>query len=85
MMNQIASHSRKVKKGIVVSNKMEKTVVVNVERTLRHPIYGKIIKRSKKFMAHNENQDIKVGDEVDIVETRPLSKRKRWRVVAQQS
>lgn len=74
--------NRKVKKGIVVSNKMQKTVVVKVEKTIRHPRYEKIVKRSKKFYAHNENEPLQVGQEVTIVETRPLSKLKRWRVVA---
>lgn len=73
--------SRKVKKGIVVSNKMEKTVVVKVERTLRHPIYGKVVRRAKKYYAHNESKPLEIGDEVQIMETRPLSKLKRWRVV----
>lgn len=74
--------SRKVKKGIVVSNKMEKTVVVKIERRIRHPQYGKVITRAKKIYAHNELKPLKIGDEVTVVETRPLSKLKRWRVVA---
>lgn len=74
--------SRKVKKGIVVSNKMQKTVVVKVERTMRHPIYGKVVTRAKKYYAHNESAPLQIGDEVQIMETRPLSKLKRWRVVA---
>lgn len=74
---------RKLKKGVVVSNKMQKTVVVKVDRTMRHPIYGKIVTRSKKYYAHNENDPLQIGDEVQIMETRPLSKLKRWRVVAQ--
>ena len=72
--------NRKVKKGVVVSNKMQKTVVVKVERTFRDPIYGKVITRASKFYAHNE-QPLQIGAEVKIVETRPLSKLKRWRVV----
>jgi len=75
--------SRKVKKGIVVSNKMDKTLVVKVERTYRHPQYGKVITRGKKYYAHNEIEGIQIGDSVQIIETRPLSKLKRWRVVAQ--
>jgi small subunit ribosomal protein S17 len=75
--------NRKVQKGIVVSNKMEKTVVVKVERTLRHPKYGKVVTRAKKFYAHNESTPLQIGDEVQIVETRPLSKLKRWSVVAE--
>ncbi len=74
---------RKEKQGIVVSNKMDKTVVVSVERTIQHPQYGKVIKRSKKFHAHTDNNDLQIGDKVKIIETRPLSKLKRWRVVAQ--
>lgn len=74
--------NRKVKKGIVVSNKMQKTVIVKVERTYRHPTYGKVISRAKKYYAHNESAPLQVGDEVKIIETRPLSKLKRWRVVA---
>lgn len=77
--------NRKVKKGVVVSNKMEKTVVVKVERTLRHPTYGKVITRAKKYYAHNESAPLQIGDKVTIEETRPLSKLKRWRVVAEQS
>jgi small subunit ribosomal protein S17 len=73
---------RKVKKGIVVSNKMEKTVVVKVERTMRHPQYGKVIRQAKKYYAHDPSNSLNIGDEVAIVETRPLSKLKRWRVVA---
>lgn len=73
---------RKVKQGVVVSNKMTKTVVVEVNRTFRHPRYEKVIKRSKKFYAHSEEQNLNVGDKVVIMETRPLSKLKRWRVVS---
>ncbi|MBA2369724.1 MAG: 30S ribosomal protein S17 [Candidatus Protochlamydia sp.] len=80
-MEQEERGSRKVKKGIVVSNKMQKTVVVKVERTYSHPQYGKIVTRGKKYYAHNETP-LQIGDEVKIMETRPLSKLKRWRVVA---
>lgn len=72
---------RKQRVGVVTSNKMEKTISVSVERRLRHPIYGKFVKKSKKFMAHDENNDCSVGDVVRIMETRPLSKRKRWRLM----
>jgi small subunit ribosomal protein S17 len=72
---------RKVRVGTVTSDKMDKTVVVLVERQFAHPLYKKIIKRSKKFMAHNENNEAHVGDRVKIVESRPLSRNKRWRVV----
>lgn len=75
---------RKIKKGVVVSNKMQKTVVVKVERTMRHPKYGKVISRAKKYYAHNESAPLQIGDEVQIMETRPLSKLKRWRVVEEQ-
>jgi len=72
---------RKVRIGVVVSDKMDKTVVVRVTREFRHPLYGKRVKRSKKYMAHDENNECRIGDIVKIMETRPLSKRKRWRVV----
>ena len=81
-MEQRDDLSRKEKTGTVVSNKMQKTVVVKVERTFRHPQYGKVITRGKKYYAHNEGKEFQVGDQVKIVETRPLSKLKRWRVVA---
>lgn len=73
---------RKVKQGTIVSNKMQKTVVVKVERSYRHPKYGKIVTRAKKYYAHNEDKPLQIGDTVQIIETRPLSKLKRWRVVA---
>jgi small subunit ribosomal protein S17 len=84
-MNDQKVHNRKVKKGVVVSNKMQKTVIVKVEKTMRHPIYNKVITRYKKYYAHYENQDkpLNVGDTVTIAETRPLSKLKRWRVVCE--
>jgi len=69
-----------VKVGLVIGNKMKKTVTVLVERRVRHPLYRKIVKRRKKFLAHDEYEKCKIGDLVKIVETRPLSKRKRWRV-----
>jgi small subunit ribosomal protein S17 len=72
---------RKSRVGVVVSNKMMKSISVKVERRLRHPLYGKSVKLSKKFMAHDENNDAKIGDLVRITETRPLSKNKRWRLV----
>ena len=72
---------RKQRTGVVVSDKMDKTVTVLVERKLRHPLYGKFVKKSKKFMAHDELNDCNYGDKVRIMETRPLSKNKRWRVV----
>jgi small subunit ribosomal protein S17 len=71
---------RKSKKGEVVSNRMQKTVVVKVERKFSHPRYDKIVKRAKKYYAHDESGKLQVGDLVTICETRPLSKLKRWRV-----
>ena len=64
--------------GVVVSDKMEKTVTVSVERQTRHELYGKAQRRTSKFLAHNENNEVKVGDRVAIVEARPMSARKRW-------
>ncbi|TNE64820.1 MAG: 30S ribosomal protein S17 [Bacteroidetes bacterium] len=72
---------RKQKIGVVVSNKMEKSIAVQVERRLKHPLYGKYVKRSKKFIAHDEENTCNIGDKVRIMETRPLSKSKRWRLV----
>lgn len=72
---------RKVRIGRVVSDKMDKTVVVAVETFVRHPLYGKVVRRTKKFKAHDENNACRIGDKVRIMETRPLSKEKRWRVV----
>ncbi len=80
-MESSTRNTRKVREGVVVSNKMQKTVTVRVERTIRHPQYEKVVTRGKKFYAHNEDQTIQVGQKVRIVETRPLSKLKRWRVV----
>ena len=73
--------NRKSKIGRVVSDKMDKTIVVAVETKVRHPLYGKIINRTTKFKAHDENNEAKVNDRVLIMETRPLSKDKRWRLV----
>jgi small subunit ribosomal protein S17 len=73
--------NRKVKQGVVVSDKMQKTVVVRVDRSMRHPRFQKVVVRSQKFYAHVEIEGVKVGDRVAIAETRPLSKLKRWRVV----
>ncbi len=72
---------RKQRVGLVTSTKMDKTISVSVEKRLRHPIYGKYVKQTKKFIAHDENNESQVGDTVRIMETRPLSKRKRWRLV----
>lgn len=72
---------RKERIGLVVSDKMQKTITVQVSRKLKHPIYGKFIGKSKKFSVHDENNDGHIGDTVKIMETRPLSKNKRWRLV----
>jgi small subunit ribosomal protein S17 len=77
----VSRNSRKVRVGVVVSDKMEKTVVVQIERRVQHPVYGKMIRRTKKLKAHDEANDAKAGDTVRIMETRPLSKDKRWRLV----
>ncbi len=75
-----AQDSKRTKVGVVVSNKMQKTVVVAVENLVKHGMYQKYIKRTNKFLAHNEDPAVNVGDRVIIEETRPLSKRKRWNV-----
>jgi small subunit ribosomal protein S17 len=72
---------RKERIGIVTSNKMEKSIVVSVETKIRHPKYGKFVKHTKRFMAHDEKGECGIGDTVKIMETRPLSKLKRWRMV----
>ncbi|ABZ83964.1 30S ribosomal protein s17 [Heliomicrobium modesticaldum Ice1] len=72
---------RKTRIGKVTSNKMEKTVVVAVESRIQHPLYGRTVKKTKKFKAHDEENACQIGDVVEIMETRPLSKEKRWRVV----
>ncbi len=71
---------RKVRTGKVISNKMDKTIVVAVENHVKHPLYGKIVERTYKLKAHDENNECKIGDTVRVVETRPLSKDKRWRL-----
>ena len=76
-----ARNARKTRTGLVVSDKMEKTVVVAIERRVPHPVYGKMVTRTKRLKAHDEENSAKVGDTVRIVETRPLSKDKRWRLV----
>ncbi|MBO3700084.1 MULTISPECIES: 30S ribosomal protein S17 [unclassified Roseivirga] len=72
---------RKERVGIVTSNKMDKTITVAVERREKHPIYGKFVKKTSKFAAHDEKNDCGIGDTVKIMETRPLSKNKRWRLI----
>ena len=80
-MNEVRTTSRKVRVGKVVSDKMDKTVVVTVEDRVAHPVYKKIIKRTYRLKAHDEKNECGVGDVVKVMETRPLSKDKRWRVV----
>ncbi len=72
---------RKERTGLVVSNKMDRSIVVEIERKKKHPIYGKFVKQTNKFMAHDEKNDCNIGDTVRIMEVRPLSKSKRWRLV----
>ncbi len=72
---------RKTKLGVVSSNKMDKTITVSVERKVKHPLYGKFVKKSTKFHAHDEKNECSIGDTVRIMETRPMSKTKRWRLV----
>jgi len=76
-----ARSARKTRQGLVVSDKMDKTVVVAIERRVPHPVYGKMVTRTKRLKAHDEQNSAKVGDTVRIVETRPLSKDKRWRLL----
>lgn len=72
---------RKQRVGVVTSTKMDKTITVLIERKIKHPIYGKFMKKSKKFTAHDEKNECNEGDTVKVMETRPLSKKKRWRLV----
>jgi small subunit ribosomal protein S17 len=80
-LNNTARHNRRTKQGRVVSDKMDKTIVVVAETRVPHPVYGKIVRKSVKFKAHDETNDAKTGDTVRIMECRPLSKDKRWRLV----
>lgn len=80
-MESLTRNLRKQRTGLVISNKMDKTITVKVERRLMHPLYGKFVKRSNKFFAHDEENACNIGDLVRIMETRPLSKNKRWRLV----
>jgi small subunit ribosomal protein S17 len=80
-METLERNLRKEKVGLVVSNKMTKSITVSVERMEKHPKYGKFVKKTSKFTAHDENNDCGIGDLVKIMETRPLSKNKRWRLV----
>jgi small subunit ribosomal protein S17 len=78
--SELQRKRRKLRQGIVTGDKMDKTIVVTVTHLVRHPLYGKIIKRTKKFKAHDETNEAHVGDSVEIIETRPLSKDKCWRL-----
>ncbi|MCL2045467.1 MAG: 30S ribosomal protein S17 [Oscillospiraceae bacterium] len=80
-MSETRTSSRKTRTGKVVSDKMNKTIVVAVEDRVAHPLYKKIIRRTYKLKAHDENNDCKIGDRVRVMETRPLSKDKRWRLI----
>ncbi len=80
-MTTVERKLRKERTGLVTSDKMDKTITVIIERKVKHPIYGKFVKHSKTFKAHDEKNDAKIGDTVKIMETRPLSKTKRWRLV----
>lgn len=78
---ELSRNRRKLRQGVVTSDKMEKTVVVTINNLVRHPIYGRILKRDKKLKVHDENNDAHIGDTIEIMETRPLSKDKCWRLV----
>ncbi len=82
VVSLIDRNLRKTKVGIVTSNKMDKTITVKVERKVKHPLYGKFVKKSTQFHAHDEKNECSIGDTVRIMETRPLSKTKRWRLDA---
>ncbi|MEZ4772185.1 MAG: 30S ribosomal protein S17 [Bacteroidia bacterium] len=77
----VTRNLRKIRVGKVISNKMDKSIVVAVERRVKHPMYGKFVHKTSRFMAHDENNECGIGDTVRIMETRPMSKRKRWRLV----
>jgi small subunit ribosomal protein S17 len=79
--NTVQRSRRKSRIGLVTSNKMEKSITIVVERKVKHPLYGKFVKKSTKFMAHDEKNECNIGDTVRIMETRPLSKNKCWRLV----
>jgi len=81
LAEQSSRNFRKTRVGVVVGDKMDKTVVVSAERRVKHPMYGKSMRRSKKYKVHDEENQCKMGDQVRIMETRPLSKQKRWRLV----
>jgi len=81
LVTTIERNLRKIRVGVVSSNKMDKSIVVKVERKVKHPLYGKFVKKSTKFHAHDEKNECSIGDTVKIMETRPISKTKRWRLV----
>ena len=81
MEDNIVRNLRKTRTGLVSSNKMDKTITVAVERKVKHPLYGKFLKKTTKFHAHDEKNECNIGDTVKIMESRPLSKTKRWRLV----
>jgi small subunit ribosomal protein S17 len=77
----IVRNLRKTRTGVVTSNKMDKTITIAIERKVKHPLYGKFVKKTSKFHAHDEKNECSIGDTVKIMETRPMSKLKRWRLV----
>jgi len=81
-MAEVTRNLRKTRVGTVVSDKMDKTIVVAIKNNIKHPTYGKIIKRTAKVHAHDENNECRIGDVVEVMETRPLSATKRWRLVS---
>ncbi|MDR0918639.1 MAG: 30S ribosomal protein S17 [Oscillospiraceae bacterium] len=82
MAESVQRNLRKTRVGKVVSNKMDKTVVIAIVDNVQHPLYKKIVKQTKKFKAHDENNECHIGDTVEVMETRPISKDKRWRVIS---
>ena len=78
-MSDLRKH--KIRTGVVISDKMDKTATVLIERVMEHPLYHRVVKKSKKVLVHDEKNDCRIGDTVKIIETRPLSKKKNWRVV----
>jgi small subunit ribosomal protein S17 len=78
---EVVRQNRKVREGVVVSNKMDKTIVISIVERVRHPKYAKFVQRTKKLYAHDEANDANIGDRVRVMETRPMSKQKRWRLI----
>ena len=81
-MSAVERNLRKTRIGLVTSDKMDKTIVVSIVDNVKHPLYGKIVKRTYKLKAHDENNECKIGDKVKVMETKPISKDKRWRLVS---